>query len=133
MDNAVRNPRDVSGKPFAVLILGTSATGKDEWGVLTGIAHWDGSSLTVDCGPDKPAFPVPHNAIQRIKPVSENMREVLDGADFFVPLKIGILPVGADLKNYFATELTWPYWDAVDRSAPTPDTATETDAGPTTV
>ena len=98
----------LNGKCIAVLIIKKTAGSKDEWAFFEGAATCSEGQLAVDRGPENRPFPIPKDAYGRIKPVSEKLRQVFGRAEYYVPLLMGPLPEGADLKRHTATGMCWP-------------------------
>lgn len=95
------------GKRIAVLLNGQDEAGEEEWAVLAGRAVWDGEKLRVDRGSGRKPFPAPYHALDRLKPVQDEVREILLDADFWLPLFVGPLPEDADQGEYESTGLNW--------------------------
>ena len=95
-------------KKFAVLFCEESEDKDDAWHLLTGVAKWRDGSLYVHRGMDLPEFLVPKETLDRVKPTKPEMRETVNGAEFFTVLKIGPLPEDMDPAELFHTGLRLP-------------------------
>lgn len=100
--------RDFDGRAFALLLMGTTPDGEDDWVVFSGTAQVDHDGLRVDRGSEAPAFHVAPHLVPRIRPTTPEQREILLGAEFVLPLTVGALPDDADPNEYVATGLKWP-------------------------
>jgi hypothetical protein len=78
------DPAQLNGKSFAIVTGGE----KDEGSTFHGIARWDGATLLIDRGHDKPPFAVRkewYAQIQQVKgPVA---KAILQGAEFWLRLQ----------------------------------------------
>jgi hypothetical protein len=89
--------------------MGVILTNEQDESVLwTGIAHWDGNHLLMlRKDPDKP-FEISNEWHSRIQPTPEASKEDLLGAEFFLRLSVGNIPVGSDEAEFQKTGLKWP-------------------------
>jgi hypothetical protein len=77
------DPAQLNGKLFAV-VLGDQNAGS----TLRGTARWNGATLTIDCGQDKPPFEVREEWYERIQPVKGPVaKAILEGAEFWLRLQ----------------------------------------------
>ncbi len=60
------------------MLIHENEIGEEEWAVLAGKALWDGEELQIDRDPNHEPFSVPDHALDRLRPVPE---EVCDDAD----------------------------------------------------
>jgi len=95
------------GKPFTILLMGTTTDSKDDWAVFPGIARIHEVGLYVDRGP-KARFKIRPEWLSRIRPVDASLRSTLQGADYYLPLTVGTLPSGANEDDLLMTGLKWP-------------------------
>ena len=100
--------RDLHEHSFALLLMGTTVDGQDDWVVFAGTARVDGSGLRVDRGRDEAPFRVASEFMPRIRLTSPEQREILLGAEFVLPLTVGALAEDVDPNEYLATGLKWP-------------------------
>ncbi len=98
----------LNDKWFAILMIAETPGGEEDWAYFEGAAAWDGKQLTIDRGPGNAPFAVPEDALVRIKPVDDKVREVFAHAEYYLPLLVGPLPEDADLSQYVATGIRWP-------------------------
>jgi hypothetical protein len=101
------NRSNLIGKPFAVLLMGETAEGLDDWAVFSGTLSENLSGMFLDRG-TQPPFEIRAEWNERIKPVSPAISEILLGAEYFLPLTVGPLPEGESTESYVATGLKWP-------------------------
>lgn len=98
----------LNGKNFAVVILEGDDADSVEGAAIFGIAKWRDGQFFVHHSDEFPDFPVPHDALERIRPVSREVRDILADAEYFVVLNLGPLPEGADSGRFLQTGLKWP-------------------------
>jgi hypothetical protein len=97
----------VVGKPFAVLLMGETAEGEDDWAVFSGTLKQNPSGLFLDRG-TKPPFEIRAEWIERINPVGSDVKDILLGAEHYLPLSVGLIPEGESTESYVCTRLKWP-------------------------
>ena len=98
----------VHDRKFAVILIEDDGSEDGSWTVLSGVAKWREGHLFVYRGLDVPEFPVPDHTLDRIKPVSPEVRDILEEAAFFITLSVGPLPDGADPSEFTFTGLRLP-------------------------
>lgn len=98
----------VHGKRLAVVLIGSDEEKKEEGAVFFGIARWDGQSLQLNRGREKPSFTIPSEVLGKLQKVDEKLRDILQNADYWISLTVSPLPEGADLSQYRLTGLKWP-------------------------
>jgi hypothetical protein len=97
----------LEGKLLAVLVMGQTSDGQDDWAVFTGTARVSEDLLFLDRH-GKPSFEIRAEWLDRIKSVGSKVKDILLGAEFYLPLTIGPLPEGQSAESYIATGLKWP-------------------------
>ncbi len=95
----------LDGRPFAVVMVNSEK--EDDVIMLLGIAHWNGENLLIK-REDHPSFPIPDHALDRIQPVSNDIKSVLGHADFWITLHVWPKPENAKDGEYAPTGLKWP-------------------------
>jgi hypothetical protein len=98
---------DVLNRPLALLLVSDN----DGTAVETGVVREVGGGLEFEHGGEPPSFPLPPDALERIRPVDpENaeVRAILGGADFVLTLTVGDLPEGRSSEEGIPTGLKWP-------------------------
>ena len=95
------------GKKIAVIVTEVDK-GNSETAVFTGIARWTGDSLVMMRGDTEPPFDIQPEWYERIKPVKEEVRSILLGAEYTFTLLMGVLPETGDRESFQATGLRWP-------------------------
>jgi hypothetical protein len=102
------SPADLHGKRLAMVAWARTPDGRDDVVVFTGVAHWDGRHLTIFREPGPSSFPVADEWLGRIRPVEQDLKTALLGADYFFSVTVAALPEGEDLAGYLKTGLKWP-------------------------
>ena len=75
--------------------------------VLFGHADYDKNQLIIKRS-DEPPFPIPEHTLDRIKPVTDDLRSILKDADFWITLYVVPKPENASPDEYVSTGFTWP-------------------------
>lgn len=95
---------DLDGKPFSLWLTDEA----EESAVYPGVARWHGSTLFIERTSQRP-FEIRAEWYERIQTVtSEEARKILLGADYFLRLYVGNIPIEADADGYEQTDLKWP-------------------------
>jgi hypothetical protein len=102
------DPWSINGKRLAMIAWGEKPDGSSDVAVFSGLAQWDGLSLTMQRENGKASFLVPGEWISRIGPVVADIKEILPDADFYFSVTVGNLDVGKDHSAFIATGLKWP-------------------------
>jgi hypothetical protein len=98
------NLDQINGKPFAIVL----SDDKGEGAAFHGVARWDGKTLTIDRGRDKPPFEVRKEWYERIQPVKGPVaKAILEDAEFWLQLRVGPVP-DDDTTTFEPTGLKWP-------------------------
>ena len=95
-------------RKFAVIMVEDDGTEDGDWVVLAGVAKWRDGALSVHRGMDTPEFPIPDTALDRIRPVAPEDKEILYHADYSVSLSVGPIPTDDDPAAYDHTGFRWP-------------------------
>ncbi len=101
---------EIAGSRLALLLMGESEDGEDDWAVITGIAKLKDGELVLDRGPDNADFEVRSEWIVRIKPTRDEVRSILGDCDFFLPLSVGQAS-DDELKEMDPTGISWPEYE----------------------
>lgn len=97
---------EITTKAVALLMMAKDDKGEDDWAVTTGKVTRIGSDLFfVPCGKTE-GFPLPDDALDRMKPTTTETRDILLGADVSLPLTVRLTPDGA--QGLLKTGLKWP-------------------------
>ena len=103
------DPVQIHGKRLAMIAWGEKKEdGGEDVVVFTGTANWDGEKLIMLREPPHSSFQVPNEWWGRLKPVSEELKEMLLEADFYFSVTVGDLSEGEDVAGYIKTGLKWP-------------------------
>lgn len=95
------------GKSIALLVMGEDAHGENDWRVFKGsITRLNNDLLFVHNGTPR-QFPLPDDALNRIKATDTETRSIMLDADFYVPLTIGAKPDGSEGEGMLQTGLKW--------------------------
>jgi hypothetical protein len=97
----------LNGKPFTLLLMGTTPDGKDDWAVFPGVARVEEDGLYIDRGP-KARFKIRPEWVSRIRPVDASLRSTLRDAEYYLPLTVGSLASGGNDDDLLRTSLKWP-------------------------
>ena len=95
-------------KKFAVIMVEDDGSEAGDWVVFSGVAKWRDGELFVHRGMDVPEFPVPESAFHRIKPVSAEVKHILQDADYSVTCLVGPIPPDVDPATFLHTGVRWP-------------------------
>ena len=99
----------VHGKTLAVVLYSQTTKGEQgEGAVFFGTACVDKKCLYLDRGNKGPPFEIPNDALGRLKKVSEDIKDTLEGAEYWVWLTVADIPAGENATRYIHTGLKWP-------------------------
>jgi len=102
------NPTDLDGRLIALLVIGQTEGGEDDGAAFTGILRFEAEQPYLDRGPGKQRVELEPEWLERIKPVDAAIRQILIGADYYIPLSIGPVPEGEDESKFRSIGLKWP-------------------------
>ena len=88
-----------------MIAWGKSEDGSDDVAVFTGIADWDGATLTMRREPESASFVVDPAWLPRIKPVPEELKSTLLDAEYYFSVTVGNVE---DASGFESTGLRWP-------------------------
>jgi hypothetical protein len=95
---------ELDGRAFALWLTDEDS----ESAVFSGRVLWDGAALRL-VRDRKPAFEILPEWYEGIQTVTnDEVRRILRGADFFLDLNVGDIPVGAETEESKQTGLKWP-------------------------
>ena len=97
----------MNGSSLALLLVGETEDGEEDWAIFTGTIESKDGEFFLNRGPDKDIFDIRDEWLSRIKPVKEEVREILGNCDFFLPLSVGAVS-DDDALGMEATGLKWP-------------------------
>ena len=103
MDSNKTNPNELNGRRFAVILLSQDEDGA----IFAGAVRINQGRIYMDRG-KLPPFEILPEWIDRIKPVSSEVKDILLDADFCLMLTVGCLPDGASTDDYIKTGIKWP-------------------------
>jgi hypothetical protein len=95
-------------KKFAIIMVDDDGTEDGDWVVVSGIAKWRDGHLFAFRGSQTPEFPIPDDTLDRVEAVKPEVREILEGADYSVLLRVGPIPDGTDQSTLIHTGFRWP-------------------------
>ena len=95
---------ELNEKSLAI-ILWSEKDGVEEASAHTGTLRRAGVSYEFHRGENSPTFMLEHEWIARIKPVTEDLKETLMGADYMLSLTVGPIPDNVDLSELVPTGL----------------------------
>src|SRR3954451_8828735 len=99
----------VHNKSFAIIMVADDGSEAGDSVFLTGTTKWRDGNLFVHCGMDIPEFPIPDDALDRVKEVSAEVRDILEGADYSITLTVGPIPDDVDPAKLLHTGFRWSY------------------------
>lgn len=91
---------------IALLLCAETPDGEKDWAVFPGVVRVRGDALVLERPGDQPDIELPREWYERIQPVAETVREILQGADYVISLSVG--PVPADSSGFAPFGLKWP-------------------------
>lgn len=99
---------EIIDKSVALLMVSQDSDGADDWAVVRGVVSRSGSDLVFVPDGRSGGFPLPEDALDRMKPTNPDTEGILLGADICLVLSVGPKPEGADGSGFIPTGLTWP-------------------------
>jgi hypothetical protein len=97
----------LTGKKLAIIAWGEDEKGEDEAAVFAGLARWAEGHLYLDHGGNPESFQIPDDLLDQVKPVSDDIKDILLDAEYYISMSIGPLP-DDDPDEYEQTGLKWP-------------------------
>ncbi len=97
----------MNGSSLALLLVGETEDGEEDWAIFTGTIESKDGEFFLNRGPDKDIFDIRDEWLSRIKPVKEEVREILGNCNFFLPLSVSAVS-DDDAQGMEATGLKWP-------------------------
>ena len=82
--------------------------GDDDWAILKGTGVVEEGALYIHRGADDPLFPVPAEALTRVKEVTEELSDMLLGAQYCIPITIGRVDEDIDPRTLASAGFVWP-------------------------
>lgn len=101
------NLYEYKGKPFALLLCGETEYSEDDWAVFSGTAYIRNDKLYLERYGDQPDIEIMAEWYERIQETNESVKDILQGADYFITLSVGQMPEDAD-DSYIPLGLKWP-------------------------
>ncbi len=102
------NIAEIVGRSIALLLSGENTEGKPEYAVFRGLVEEADGKLQINLGEGRGALPLSPDYLERIRPVKEELREILLGADLLLSLSVGPLPEDAAPGEFQPLGLRWP-------------------------
>jgi len=96
--------KDLIGKSLSLILVSED----EETIVVTGTVQANGKRLMFQNDNEGITISLPDDALQRIRVVTEEVRAILNDADFALMLSVGNLPDGISPDNMVLTGLKWP-------------------------
>jgi hypothetical protein len=90
------NFEELTGKKLAIIAWGEGEKGEDEAAVLAGIARWADGHLYLDHEGNPPSFQIPDDVLCWVKPVSDDVKDILPDAEYCISMSIGPVPADDD-------------------------------------
>ncbi len=107
MTNPTADVTALDGKTLALLLCGETDEGEDDWAVFPGVARIRDGALYLERSGDQPDVEILPEWHARIRPTNESVRQILQGAEYFVALSVGSKSEDED-GVYLPTGLRWP-------------------------
>ena len=106
-------PEDLDGRAVALLFMYDVDEGNEDMRVLQCRTRFSDGEVIAIHGPQCDAFPLNEEWLERVHPVPEDLRAILQDAEFFLPLTIGPLPDDVDAdKDCRPLGLSWDHWQS---------------------
>lgn len=99
---------EIDGKSLAVLLMGKAENGEEDWAVFPGTVRRRGDAHYLDRGADRNRFVIRQEWLSQIKSVADDLRDVLQDCELYLPLSFGSLPAECDSAEFELTGLQWP-------------------------
>jgi hypothetical protein len=99
---------DIVGKRLSLILWDKNRNGEDEVWVHAGTVQPSGSDLVLDGGENGPRVKLLPEWLPRNKPVSDELRTTLLGAELCLSLRVGPIPQGADPSQFEDIDLRHP-------------------------
>ena len=99
---------NIDGTTLALLLMGETADSEDDWAVFPGTVRREGDAKYLDRGPNRDRFEIRKEWLSRIRPVGDDLRDIFEGCELYLPLTVGNLTPGRDLDDLELTGLKWP-------------------------
>lgn len=80
------DPQEIDGRSIALLLVADDDAGEDDCTVFHGHGRWDGHDLTIVWDSGEPPLSIRTEWLARLRPVTAEVRDALDDAEFFLPL-----------------------------------------------
>jgi len=101
------DPATIHGKRIAMIAWGKKENGEDDVIVFTGVANWDGKTLTMTREPASSSYKLPTDLLAKIKPVQPEIKSILLEAEYAFSVRVNDLPDDADMSEFRKTGLQW--------------------------
>ena len=99
---------EITNKAVTLLVMGKDSQGERDWAVVKGSIVQSGTELLFVHEGKPDGFPLPDDALDRIKPTTPETKGILLGADLCLSLTIGPIPERTDSEGITPTGLGWP-------------------------
>jgi hypothetical protein len=96
--------KELIGKSLSLILV----SDEGETIVVTGVIQHDGKQLVFQNNIEGILISLPDDTLQRIKVVKEEVRAILNNADFALTLSVGNLPDHLPVDGMIPTGLKWP-------------------------
>lgn len=101
------NPSAIIGHSIALLLVAENNAGKPECMLVFGRIAGEGPDLWVDLGKDRTSLPLDQDYLERIEPVTSEIKDIMCGAEYMLKLFVGNLPEDADTSEYMPLGIRW--------------------------
>jgi hypothetical protein len=108
-------PQSLDGKEVALLVVRREPSGEDDWVVIKRRARCgDDGSAYLESDAHHP-FSIRAEWLSRIRPVPDEIRPILLGAELYLPLIVGELPEQMNQMDFGKFGLQWPSTGSQER------------------
>ena len=102
------NKDQVIGRKICLLLISKDNQGDDDWAIALGeITFINGTPHFQNTETPKP-FVLPDDTLERLLVPSEEVRNIVCGADYILPLPVKSIPEGPNAEPFVPTGLKWP-------------------------
>jgi hypothetical protein len=102
------NPTLIHGKRLAMIAWAKKDDGGDDVTVFTGIASWDGKTMTMRREPIESSLEIEMDWLERIQEVRPDLRDTLLGAEYSFSVSVGDISEADNPSELKQTGLKWP-------------------------
>ena len=102
------NPAELDGCQLALLLMAKTEDNEDDWAIIRGTLSFDGNTVFLNRGKQKEPFPLREEWLERITPVSADVKDIMNNAEYYIPLSMGNIDDAEAPETLEHTGLQWP-------------------------